>query len=52
MRVGKSLLMIMMSIGISFMSMAQDDDQDLQGRVQYEKKKVNRLLKVVLQSLK
>lgn len=38
MRVGKSLLMIMMSIGISFMSMAQDDDQDLQGRVQYEKK--------------
>ncbi len=38
MRVGKSLLMIMTGIGISFMSMAQEDDQDLQGRVQYEKK--------------
>ncbi len=38
MRVGKSLIMIMMGIGFSFMSMAQEDDQDLQGRVQYEKK--------------
>jgi len=38
MRVGKSLLMIMMGIGFSFVSKAQGDDQDLQGRVQYEEK--------------
>ncbi|WP_156140504.1 hypothetical protein [Sporocytophaga myxococcoides] len=38
MRVGKSLLMIIMGIGFSFMTIAQEDDQDLQGRVQYERK--------------
>ncbi|MBO9701330.1 MAG: hypothetical protein J7604_14060 [Sporocytophaga sp.] len=38
MRVGKSLLMIMMGIGFSSVSIAQEDDQDLQGRVQYEER--------------
>lgn len=44
MRVGKSLLMVMMGIGFSFVSMAQDD-QDLQGRVQYEEKESNPTVK-------
>jgi len=45
MRVGKSLLMIMMGIGFSFVSLAQEDDQDLQGRVQYEEKESNPTVK-------